>query len=175
MQRFVSTQAKRWTTVSQWVFRPLLGKESEGLSMIRHCTFVLVFISALTAAASVSAQPDAEQAKALAKLAKTRLEAARKTYQIFWQNYREGQRSSDDLLYRWSLRWLEAERRLSDQQADQVAALKGHYERMVDLERIVRKVHQAGQGTVNELSAAEFYRTEAELWLLEAKTGKKAP
>jgi hypothetical protein len=121
------------------------------------------------------AEPDAEQAKTLARLAKVRLEAATKTYQVLWQNYREGRRSSDELLYRWSKRWLDAERESHGQPAEQIAALKAHYDRMVELERIIRKVSQAGQGTVNELSAAEFYRTEAELWLLEAKAGKKAP
>lgn len=133
-----------------------------------------LFVVVLGSAALLHGQPDAEQTKTLAKLAKARVEAARKTYGVLWQNYREGQRS-DDLLYRWSLRWLEAERRVVEQPADQVAAFKNHYDRMVDLEKIVRRVHQAGQGTVNELSAAEYFRSEAELWLLEAKTGKKGP
>ena len=143
--------------------------------MSRISRFAALVIVMFGSASLLHAEPDAEQAKTLAKLAKIRLDAASKTYQVLWQNYREGRRSSDELLYRWSKRWLDAEREVHAQPAEQVAALKGHYDRMVDLERIIRKVSQAGQGTVNELSAAEFYRTEAELWLLEAKAGKKAP
>jgi hypothetical protein len=142
------------------------------MRILKHATLLSIVFGF---PALLSAEPDAEQAKTLAKLAKIRLEAASKTYQVLWQNYREGRRSSDELLYRWSKRWLDAEREVHSPPAEQIAALKSHYDRMVELERIIRKVSQAGQGTVNELSAAEFYRTEAELWLLEAKTGKKAP
>ena len=82
---------------------------------------------------------------------------------------------SEDLLYRWSLRWLEAERELSDQQADQVAAYQAHFERMRDLDRIIRRLHGSGQTTIEEASATEYYRVEAEIWLLKARDGKKNP
>ena len=124
--------------------------------------------------APVAAGPDPETANAIARLALQRRDAARKTYQVLWIDYRE-RLASEDALYRWSVRWLEAERELSDQQADQVAAYQGHLERMRDLDRLIRRLHGSGQSTVDEASAAEFYRTEAELWLLKAKEGKKNP
>jgi hypothetical protein len=121
------------------------------------------------------ADPDNDQTKVLARLAKDRVEAARKTYEVLWSNYREGRRVSDDALYRWSLRWLEAERQMSKQQPDQTAALLAHRNRMAELERLIRNVRRVGQATVDELSAAEYYKAEAEYWLLQADVNKKGP
>jgi hypothetical protein len=113
----------------------------------------------------IAADPEAAT---LSRLRVEQRDAARKTYQVAWANYREG-RGSDELLYRWSKRWLKAERRLSDKPADQVAAFRGHYDRMRALEQIVRRLREAGQFRVDEVTAAAYYRAEAETWLLEAK------
>jgi hypothetical protein len=137
--------------------------------------FLAVVVLGLVATGFPKAGPDNEKAKALAALAKERLEAAHKTYEVMWANYREGRRVSDDTLYRWSLRWLEAERQVGQQPAEQVAAFQGHRNRMADLERLIRGVRRVGQATVDELSAAVFYRTEADFWLLQADAGKKGP
>src|SRR5215467_12171979 len=105
----------------------------------------------------------------MARLAKQRCDAARRTYEIWWANYRDNG-APGELVYRWSLRLLESERQLSDKQADQVAAFRGHAERMLELERFVeRRRHASRQITIDEITAAEFYRTEADLWLLQAK------
>jgi hypothetical protein len=115
--------------------------------------------------------PDADAART--RLAVQRRDAARATYEAMWANYREG-RVPEELPYRWSRRWLEAERQLSKPPADQVAAFRGHWERMKDLENIVRKLQRSRVSTIDQVSAVEFYRTEAELWLLQATQEAKS-
>jgi hypothetical protein len=122
---------------------------------------------------AVSAGADADAAR-LSRLAVEQRDAARKTYQVAWANYREG-RGSGEVLYRWSRRWLKAERRLSEKAAEQVAAMRAHYDRMRALEQIVRRLRDAGQFRVDEVTAATYYRAEAEIWLREAKNRPPAP
>jgi hypothetical protein len=132
---------------------------------------VLLLLGLLPAGSS---RADPEPAAAPSRLARQRLEAARKTYEATWANYRE-RRASQDSLYRWSLRWLEAERQLGGPRADQVAAFKGHWERMRELERLIANLQRVGQAVIDEVSAAEYYRVEAEIWLVQAREGKKNP
>ena len=141
--------------------------------MNRYWGLVLLLLGILPVGA-VAAGPDPETANTIARLALQRRDAARRTYQVLWIDYRE-RLAAGDSLYRWSRRWLRAEKELSDQQADQVAAYQGHFERMRDLERLIRRLRETGQSTIDEASAAEFYRTEAEMWLLQAREGKKNP
>jgi hypothetical protein len=141
--------------------------------MTRYWVLLALLLGFLSAGPA-GAAPDPETANTLARLAVQRRDAARRTYEALWLDYRE-RRAPEDLLYRWSLRWLEADRELSDQQADRVAAYQGHFERMRDLDRIIRRLHGSGQITIEEASATEYYRVEAELWLLKAKEGKKNP
>lgn len=133
---------------------------------------LLAIVLGILAAGPVRAAPDADTAARLARLAVERRDAARRTYLTQWTDYRE-RRASGDSLYRWSVRWLEAERRLSDQQADVVAAFRGHWERMRDLERLISRLQSSGQVTIDEVSAAQFYRAEAEVWYLQAKSDRK--
>ena len=44
---------------------------------------------------------------------------------------------------------------------------------MTELEQLVRKLRGNRLVPIDELSSAEFYRTEAEIWLLEAKKAAK--
>lgn len=122
----------------------------------------------------VEAAPETDSAKELARLAKVRLEAARKTYTVSWKNYRQ-RHASQDFLYLWSVRWLESEKLVNQQPAEQLTAYKGHLGRMRQLEELITNLQRAGQATVDEVSAAEFYRSEAELWLLQAKEKQKGP
>jgi hypothetical protein len=124
----------------------------------------------------VRADQETDPAKRLAQLAIERRDAARKTYEVTWANYRDGM-AAGEMVYRWSLRWLEAERQLSERPVDQVTAFKDHLERMYDLEQLVRRVmaRAPGQATIDQVSAAEYYRVEAEMWLLQAKEEKKKP
>src|SRR5947207_11085361 len=77
---------------------------------------------------------DPAPANVVSKLMKQRRDAARKTYEALWANYRD-RRASAELLYLWSVRWLEAEKQLTETPADQVAACASHLERMAELER----------------------------------------
>jgi hypothetical protein len=141
----------------------------------RALVAVLLLLAGFASMGFPRADPDDEKAKALARLAKQKLEAARKTYEVLWSDYREGFRISDDTLYRWSLRLLEAEMEVGKQPADQTAAIKAHRDRMVELERLIQRVRQVRQATINEVSATEYYRTEADAWVLQGKVDKKSP
>jgi hypothetical protein len=113
-------------------------------------------------------------AKVPVELLKERVEAARKTWQqIVASSYGLGlptREMGPEDAYLWSRRWLEAERALNEKQADQVAACEAHLNRMKDLEKAARNAHEAklakGPWVV---SAARFYRVEAEIWLAEAR------
>jgi hypothetical protein len=135
-------------------------------------SWLLALLVGILAAGFLGAGPDPEPAAVLSRLATQRRDAARKTYEVMWANFRD-RRVADEVLYRWSLRWLEAEQKLSERQADQVAACKAHLDRMRELERLIRNIQRTGQIAIDEVSASEFYRVEAEIWLLQAKDGKK--
>src|SRR5208282_780495 len=129
---------------------------AEGSPMKRHLQFLALLLAALPAG-PVLAEP--EPPSTLAQLAVQRRDAARKTYETIWANFREG-RAPDENLYRWSLRWLDAERQLSDKHDDHVAAFEAHWERMWELAKIIRNVRRSGQATIDEVSATDFYRVE---------------
>jgi outer membrane protein TolC len=118
-------------------------------------------VKALLAAAKVG-----DKMKALLK---ARLEAALKEAEGRRQVYREGESGTLNDLASSSLRLLEAERELSDQKADQIAALENHWQRMKELEEINQERFKAGRVSVMDLSQARFYRLQAEIWLERAK------
>lgn len=140
--------------------------------MFRHSILIIFLFGVMTSAATVATAQDSDATTTRSKLAVQRRDAARKTYETMWANYRE-RRASDEVLYRWSKRWLKAERQLGVEPARQIAAFKAHLQRMRDLERIINNLQRSRQTTVDEVSAVEFYRAEAELWLLQARQEKK--
>jgi hypothetical protein len=129
---------------------------------------ILGIILGLGVTSLLRADRDSEPGK-LAKLRKAKVEAARRTYEVTWKNYRDGLAPPVELPYRWSCRWLKAERELSQEKAEQVAACKAHLERMREMERIERELRRSKLNPVNEVTAAEYYRIEAEVWLTEAQ------
>ena len=135
-------------------------------------SWLLALLVCILLAGFLGAGPDPEPAAVLSRLATQRRDAARKTYEVMWANYRD-RRVADEVLYRWSLRWLEAEQKLSDRQTDQVVASKAHLDRMRELEKLIRNIQRTGQVTIDEVSASEYYRVEAEIRVLQAKEGKK--
>src|SRR5262245_53567552 len=68
----------------------------------------------------------------MVSLLKSKLEAAQKAFQAI----RDDDRGDPEVAYRWSCRWLEAERALSDTAEKRIAALQAHLER-------VRKIAEA--------------------------------
>ncbi len=105
-----------------------------------------------------------------AALRKTELEEARKTYEMNLQRFRAatGGVTPEDL-YRWSRRWLEAQLDSVGNKQERTAALRGHLERMRDLEKRTESLAKAGQGTTADASAGKYYRTQAELWLARGR------
>jgi len=67
------------------------------------------------------------------------------------------------------VRWLEAEKALKPGRADQLAALQAHLERMQKVEEDCQVAYKKALGNKFDVVAATFYRTEAEIWLAEAK------
>jgi hypothetical protein len=113
--------------------------------------------------------PEPPSAKVSPDLLKARLDAARKTYDWLAKNYIESRPPLGELLYRWSCRWLEAERDISTRQEDVLAAYRAHLNRMRELERVARDRFRNRFVPVEESTAAQFYRAEAEIWLERAK------
>ncbi len=93
----------------------------------------------------------------------------RKTYEWLAKNYIESRPPLGELLYRWSCRWLDAEREISSRQEDVLAACRAHLGRMRELERVARERFRNRYVPVEEDTAAQFYRLEAEIWLERAK------
>jgi multidrug resistance efflux pump len=69
----------------------------------------------------------------------------------------------------WSLRWLNAQREMSGKKEDQIAALEAHLKRMKELQQRVTEMNKNGLASSLEVSAVEFHRREAELWLAREK------
>jgi site-specific recombinase XerD len=111
----------------------------------------------------------AAPAKVPSELAKAKVTAARKTYEVIWKNNKEGFVPFAELAYRWSKRWLEAELELGDKKEQQTAAYQAHKERMRELARITRDRYRNRVNTIEETTATEFYIAEAEIWLEQAK------
>jgi hypothetical protein len=126
------------------------------------------WIAGLLGVAS-EAQPEADAAKVSRALLKARVEAAHKTYDALAKNYVESRPPIGELLYRWSCRLLEAERELNDARDAQAAAYQAHLARMKDLERITKDRWRERYIPIEEMSASQFYRAEAEIWLARAK------
>jgi hypothetical protein len=134
----------------------------------QHLVLWPVLASLMLAYASAGAS-DSTDAGVPAALLKARLDAARKTYEWLTKNNMESRPPIGELLYRWSCRWLDAEREMSGRQEDQIAAYRAHLRRMRELERVARDRFRNRFVAVEEDTAAQFYRAEAEVWLERAK------
>ncbi|OWK40800.1 hypothetical protein [Fimbriiglobus ruber] len=110
--------------------------------------------------------PPARGANADAAVKKAILEDARQVYEMNQKRYRalEGPVVVEDT-YLWSVRWLEAELDLAADAAAKTAALKGHLERMREVEKMAANQAKAGQGRQSDAVAGHYHRTRAELWL----------
>jgi RNA polymerase sigma factor (sigma-70 family) len=119
-------------------------------------------------AAPLAAGPPEGEA-ASKKLKEALLTAARKTYEETMARYRNANLEGSESLYLWSRRWLEAQLDLAAAKDDRIAAYREHLDRMRSVEKIAKAFANAGQGRVSDASAAEYYRTQAEIWLEQAK------
>lgn len=129
----------------------------------------LILLAGLTLAGGAGAAEPAPAKKVPQHLTQARRDAARQTYEAFLKNNREGLLPLVEPAFRWSRRWMKAERDLGETKDDRVAAVQGHLRRMQDLERITRERFRSRVVPVEEASAVEFYRAEAETWLFQEK------
>jgi len=108
-------------------------------------------------------------AKVPPQLAKAKVDAARRTYEVIWKNNKEGLVPFAELAYRWSRRWLEAEVERSADKANQLAAYTAHRDRMRELARITHDRYRNRVITIEEASATDFYVAEAVVWMEQAR------
>jgi RNA polymerase sigma factor (sigma-70 family) len=101
-------------------------------------------------------------------LLKAKLEAAKEAYQEALENLRGGRSIGPEEVYTWSVRFLNAQREMSDKLNDHMAALEEHVERMKMLKKTADAWSQARlQKPVS--TSAQWYLAEAELWLAKEK------
>ena len=124
----------------------------------------------LLAAAAASAPPPPASTEPVVPvtLSRARVDAARKTYAVLASDYRLGWLPWSEPVYRWSRRWLDAERDLASRDEERLAAVKAHLQRMRDLDRITQARFRRQDTTVDESTAAQYFRLEAEVWLYQA-------
>jgi hypothetical protein len=104
--------------------------------------------------------------KERAKFLQAQMGAARKTYETLWT---DKEFRNVETPYQWSRRWLEVERLIKDKKEDQIEAVGAHLDRMKELQRLSNGLFQEKLLTRDQISAADFYVAEAEVWLLQAK------
>jgi hypothetical protein len=117
----------------------------------------------------VAAPASAQQPK-VDELAKVKLEAARRTFEAYWESFRAGQVILDPV-HTWSVRWLHAEPK--DTNRPPIAALRAHLERMRELKAIIDAQFQAGEIGATYALSAVYFVAEAELWVVEAEQKAK--
>jgi hypothetical protein len=164
--------------------------------MRRLATFLgLTLAIAAIAARNATAQeappqknaPAAEKqpkSEAATRLLKTQLQAAQKVYRAALETMAVQQvggllvlvkgdsHARPDLAYTWSVRWLHAQRDLSETKEARVAAFTDHVKRMKQLREQVKLLVGDGSGGLldpRESPASEWYLAEAELWLLKER------
>jgi hypothetical protein len=104
-------------------------------------------------------------------LADARYQAAVKQYEITWSYYQQARIDSYQV-YVWSRLVLDAYRDRAEKPADRIVALEDHLARMKKLEELIKKVRRLGFGRSSDVGASEYYRLEAEHWLVLAKGGR---
>jgi hypothetical protein len=120
--------------------------------------------------AARAAGPTRDKTVGAERLAKERLSAARRAYEAAWAKFKPFDLSKGDGedVYRWSHRWMESGRDTAISKAERVAALQAHFERMKELEQEVQ-MYVRSTIPIQQLAATQFYRAEAELWLLKER------
>ena len=84
--------------------------------------------------------------------------------------FEEG-RGTLEFLLAASLRFLRAELAVSDKNSDQLRALQDHFDRMKKIQGINQERFNQGRISIMDLAEAKYYRSEAEIWLEQAKGG----
>lgn len=104
-----------------------------------------------------------KEASNLSDLAKKKLELAQQYYKMLLDfEKRQVGLPSSNTYYTWSRRWLEAKLDLCQTRKERLAAYEAHLDRM-------NAVSQKLKENKNESLAMEYYRVEAEMWVVKAK------
>jgi len=165
--------------------------------MRRHATFLgLTLTTAVLSMNDAAEQESSQQKRAesaetqqpkdetVIKLLKTQLQAAQNVHRAAVEDMKVkrigdllvlvkgNQHARPDLVYAWSVRWLHAQRNLSETKEERIASFVDHHKRMKELEANVKLLVGGGNSGLlqdHEVSAAEWYLAEAELWLLQER------
>lgn len=138
--------------------------------MRRHRRLTAVQI--LFCAAVLSGTPFSQAAEGQAEKEKP-VELARRTYELLLAEYRGRQLSDPEKLHLWSLRWMEEEAAISQTDTERVNAIRGHLNRMREVEGLAVQFVKSGRGTQSHVAATKYYRLKAEARL--ASDHHKAP
>ena len=137
---------------------------------------LLVCLGLVAAGLYGSAAEQKDRPAVAAASALARRDAAKEVYEGAWQrHFQEPESVAGDVGYfrDWSVRWLQAERDLGQSKAEQVTACDGHLKRMQSWKDLLEAQFKERQVPKYSVSAAEFFRLEAEDWLTAARTGTK--
>lgn len=137
---------------------------------------VLLVGVAIIAAGLLSFGQEKDQPRRQSANARARRDAAKKVYESSWQVHVQSPEQGPGKVehyHEWSVRWMQAERELSQTKADQITALEGHLKRMQFWQERLDALVKLGDGAVYDASAAEFFRLEAEDLLAAAKAEDK--
>jgi RNA polymerase sigma factor (sigma-70 family) len=112
--------------------------------------------------------PVAESSQTVASLAQARYQQAARMLEYAWAGYKLNPNPLfREPVHSWALRVLEARRDLGDMKADRIAAAEDYLKVWQATEKVVKPEDK------NELAVVRYYRTEAELWLAQARAGKE--
>jgi hypothetical protein len=95
---------------------------------------------------------------------------AREVFEQEIKRYEETLTAFPDDTAFWSRRWMEDQLRLGLKQAEGLAAIQAHLERVKHLEKIAEQYAKAGQGRTSDALKAKYFRLEAEQMLVVARS-----
>ncbi len=120
---------------------------------------------------------DAKSGEEVTALLKSRVDLAERNYRAVFEGLSLSKKVGNVLVlatddpedvYKWSVRWLHAQRDLNPKQEDQIVALEAHLKRMTELKKAVTNLTRDLLPRIKE-DEAEWYRLEAQIWLAKAK------
>jgi hypothetical protein len=106
----------------------------------------------------------AQVANNLETLAKARVDASARMFDLSWLYYSENRIEAGDV-YGYSRLRLIAEQDSAPDKAGRIEAAKGHLERMTKLWNKIARVRKIGFGNTLDVKEAEYYVREAEFWV----------
>jgi hypothetical protein len=142
--------------------------------MSRQKSFgVALFIGLVLVVAGLpgSTAQEPKDADPSSKSVRERLRLAREVYEGSLENLRQdtGTGSNDvEHYYRWSVRWMQAERELGETRAARLAAYEAHGKRMKFWKERRAMEREEGYTTAAQVAAAEFFLLEADEWVIAA-------